>query len=168
MKATKAAPAVRTMHYLPSVTIRLTGAAENRVVPRRDRDRAQVDVYIPGAIVILWDERAAWTMLTAWRNAAGIAERTFGARSAAGYEVANRHTSHITIGLQGKQSVEVFARNYLHSRSGCGELAVVVGPLTIVADDREAYDQQVATTWRVAAATANAVFDRKGRARRTE
>ncbi|PZG33038.1 hypothetical protein C1I98_29015 [Spongiactinospora gelatinilytica] len=162
MKATKTAPIPRTMHYLPGVTLRLTGAAETRVVPRRD----QVDAYLPGAIVILWDEQAAWTMMTVWRNACGQAERVFGAWRAAGYTVINRHTSHITIGLQGKQSVEVFARNYLHSRSQCGELAIAVGPLTIVADDREAYDRQVAT-WREAAAAANAVFNRKrGRARR--
>ncbi|SDI46650.1 hypothetical protein SAMN05421505_1551 [Sinosporangium album] len=141
-----------TTHYLPAVTIRLA-AHETEI----HTDSRTIRVLIPGLMVVLRDQLAAWGMWHIWQQASGQADTVFNGRSAR-YEVARRPYMHTAVSFTGRPSgVEVYARHHSRSRTGCGELAIRVGPLTIVTDDRSAYDTQAAT-WAEAAELAAQVW----------
>ncbi|GAA3225184.1 hypothetical protein [Nonomuraea helvata] len=147
------------LHYLTTVTIRLAGEYETKVLPEPQDGR--IHVLMPGLLVIVQDAHAALSMAGIWRAATRQAETIFNGRRAEQYRVLRRITSHTSVCLTGLQNAtETYGRAHPYSTSRCGELAVQVGGVTVICDDRAAFDVQV-QMWQAAAAAVETVWPGK-------
>lgn len=137
-------------HHHTSITSRYAGDHETHVEVIRDTIR----VTIPGLVITVTDIHAAWCIWKAWREASSVAHNIFSGLRAATYRVPADMRVHAAITISGWQpGRQVWGKTPLHSASGCGELHVRVGGLTIILDDRDAYDRQLGT-WALAYETA--------------
>ncbi|MGP3917658.1 hypothetical protein [Nonomuraea sp. 10N515B] len=140
-------------HHTTTVTARYAGDHETHVETILDTLR----ILIPGLVITVTDPHAIWCLWKAWRDASGIAPQIFTGQRAAAYLVSPVTRIQTAVTITGWQpGRQVWGKNPQHSASGCGELRVRVGGLTIICDDRDAYDRQLAT-WAVAYDTAHRI-----------
>lgn len=135
-----------TAHHSTSVTARFAGDHETSVETILDTVR----VTIPGLVITITDHTAAWCMWKAWREASNIAPQIFTGQRAPAYPASPVTRIHTAVAITGWQpGRQVWGKTHQHAASGCGEIAVRVGGLTIICDDRDAFDRQLAT-WALA------------------
>jgi hypothetical protein len=134
---------VRIAHHETSLVIRLVGLH----TPVAEEAGGQVQVIMPGAVITLADARAAHGMFVAWADAATTAGR-LGLHNSPRVlfkEPAQRVNAAVLI--SGKQPKPIIlGRQPEESPSGAGQVVVKVGRLTIVCDDKAAYEGQH-TVW---------------------
>jgi hypothetical protein len=140
-------------HHATSVTVRYAGNHAAHVETILDTLR----ILIPGLVITVTDPQAIWSIWKTWREAASIAPQIFTGQRAAAYLVSPITRIETAVTITGWQpGRQVWGKTRDHSASGCGELRVRVGGLTIICDDRDAYDRQLAT-WAVAYDTAHRI-----------
>lgn len=140
-------------HHATSVTARYAGDHQTSVETILDTLR----ILIPGLVITVTDPKAIWSIWKAWHEAANLAPTLFSGQRAAAYLVTPVTRIQAAVTISGWQpGRQVWGKTPQHSASGCGELRVRVGGLTIITDDRDAYDRQLAT-WAVAYDTAHRI-----------
>lgn len=137
---------MRNATHEASLTVRLLGAHEAPV----EEIGGQVRVTIPGAVVTIADKEAAVGVHRAWAEAAVIARQAFTGPQTA-RRLYNRPAQRVlaAVLLSGQQPGPIVSgRAPEASPSGCGQVVVRVGRLTIVCDDPAAWDSQYPAWWR--------------------
>jgi hypothetical protein len=133
-------------HHNTSVTVRYAGDHETHVESILDTLR----IMLPGLIVTITDVHAVWSIWRAWSEATHLAPKIFNDLHATAYLISPVTRIHTAVTIDGWQpGRQVWGKTPQHSASGCGEVRVRVGGLTIITDDRDAFDRQLAT-WAVA------------------
>ncbi|PZG20622.1 hypothetical protein [Nonomuraea aridisoli] len=133
-------------YHNTSVTVRYAGDHETHVESILDTLR----IMLPGLIITITDLNAVWCIWKGWHEAADIAPQIFTDERATPYLISPVTRIQTAVTITGWQpGRQVWGKTRTHSASGCGELRVRVGGLTIICDDRPAFDRQLAT-WALA------------------
>ncbi|MFI6819251.1 hypothetical protein ACIBG7_43170 [Nonomuraea sp. NPDC050328] len=136
------------------VTVRYAGDHETAVESYLDTLR----VLLPGLVITITDLTAIANIWRCWHSAMSLAPKLFNGLTAAAYLISPVSTIHTAVKFSGGQAGrQVWGRVPLQSASGCGELRVRVGGLTIICDDRQAFDRQL-VTWAKAWDTAKRMW----------
>lgn len=136
----------QSVHHEASLVIRLTGHHETVV----EIVGTVLQVLIPGAVITITDRSAALGLFKAWVEAGMIARRVLTSRDSARAYRSPRPVVYAAVRASGEQPApQVMGRTPAQSPSGCGQIAVRVGRLTIVCDDRAAWLVQDRTWMRM-------------------
>ncbi|MFG2002308.1 hypothetical protein ACGFNU_24460 [Spirillospora sp. NPDC048911] len=133
-------------HHEASLVVRLAGPHTVMV----ELVGRMIQVMLPGAVITLTDLTAARALYSAWIEGRLMSRRTFRETWPARSYQAPAQTVTAAVRISGKQPEPViFGKVPVHSPSGRGQVVVRVGALTIVCDDRFAWDSQF-QAWRQA------------------
>lgn len=131
-----------TAHHTTLVANRLAGNHDTHV----EALLGAIKVMIPGLVITVTDPQAIWCIWKAWMEAMRIAPKVFNGLTAPAYQVSPVTRLYASVAITGWQpGRQVQGKAHNHSPSGCGELRVRVGGLTIIMDDQAAYDRQLVT-----------------------
>jgi hypothetical protein len=131
----------RNAHHQATLTIRLLGLHEAAA----DEVNGQVQVMIPGAVITLADADAAVGVFRAWHEAKVTARRAFTGDPQDAARLYEQPAQRVlaAVLLTGKQSgPTILGKAPKASPSGCGQVVVRIGRLTIVCDDKAAWETQ--------------------------
>jgi hypothetical protein len=116
----------------------------------------QLQVMIPGAVITITDNTAMTAVFRAWIEAQVIARKVFAGADRRSVRLYDRPAQRVlgAVLISGKQPGPTISGKIPgHSPSRCGQVVIRFGRLTIVCDDRSAWESQ-ARGWRAACETA--------------
>lgn len=129
------------------IIIRLAGDHATKVRPLRDQ--RVIEVSLPGLTLTLTKVTVAMAIWRLWFEAAKLSGRIYSGAVAEGFEPPSATRTRTMIEMvripEGDTGRQIWAKIPAHSASGCGEMRIKVGELTIICDDRKAFDRQLAT-----------------------
>jgi hypothetical protein len=147
----------RNARHQANLTIRLIGLHEAAVNEVND----QVQVMIPGGVITLADAEAAVGVFRAWHEARAVARKVFTGdtkEAARLYEQAAQRVLAAVLLTGTQPGPTVLGKAPKASPSGCGQVVVRIGRLTIVCDDKAAWDIQF-SLWEEAYRVAGTVWN---------